>query len=950
MSTRPPLPPLTVTSMHSKYTNSKSHGYWLVVAVLSLVFVSLYNPQSLAGETVQYDDALPILNQFCIGCHTKDDPEGGYVMESYTDLMRGGEHGVAITPGSSNSSRLLLMLQGKLQPTMPPDGEPRPTERQIEILVNWVEQGAIGPDGPPEQKRMLKTPTVKANPKISLPTTAFASNQRQKLVALATYGQIVINYPTQEQRIIKDELYKINSLEFSADGTRLLVASGRTGAYGTASVYSTESGARLLELNGHRDTLYAAIYSPDNKIIATAGYDKEIVIWDAQTGEPLQNFNGHNGAIFDLAFSSDGKTLFSASADETIKVWDVTTGTRLETLGQPEGEVISIALSKDNRFILAGGTDHRVRVWKRAATASNNKTELIATRFVDDSTVNHIEFTPNNQAVVVVTEAGNIKLIDPNSWNLVTKLEPLPDTATALQLPADQDKLIAFLMNGDSTTRIIPYGSDQAVETSGGTEPVYLDIGAITSLNETELPTKEHANKNRQGLAMRYRLIPRNAEVAGSIGVNAEADLFRWTANKGEQWAIDVDAAKDSKIDPIVTVLDADMNPVLQTRLQATRESYFTFRGKDSMQVGDFRLFNWEEMHLNDYLYSAGEVTKLWLYPRGPDSGYNVYPNEGQRWTYFGTTHTTHALGEPAYVVRPLPDGAEPAANGLPTFDIYYENDDDPTRREGKNSRILFNAPASSNYFIRVKDTRGKGGEAFRYIARVRPAAPDYIPSVTKANGNLHRGTGREFKVQIDRIDGFNGEVTFDIPDLPESIVSNLPVTIEEGQRFATGCLWIPEDVTAWDGKVSPTVIATATILGKRVERNLGPVGDLIVADRPKVIPTIQRIDGNALSTDPWTLKVRRGETISARVTIDRISDFTAEVSFGKEDSGRNAPHGVYVDNIGLSGLLVRQNESVREFFITADPITKPGKRWFHLRAGADGGITSRPVMLEVLP
>ena len=120
-----------------------------------------------------------------------------------------------------------------------------------------------------------------------------------------------------------------------------------------------------------------------------------------------------------------------------------------------------------------------------------------------------------------------------------------------------------------------------------------------------------------------------------------------------EQWAIDVDASKESPLDPIVTILDADLQPVLRTQLLATRESYFTFRGKDSMQVGDFRLFNWQEMHLDDYLYSSGEVTRLWLYPRGPDSGYNVYPNEGQRWTYFGTTHTTHALGEPAYVGSP---------------------------------------------------------------------------------------------------------------------------------------------------------------------------------------------------------------------------------------------------------------------------------------------------------
>ena len=156
--------------------------------------------------------------------------------------------------------------------------------------------------------------------------------------------------------------------------------------------------------------------------------------------------------------------------------------------------------------------------------------------------------------------------------------------------------------------------------------------------------------------------------------------MYRWQANAGEVWAIDADKVGKSPIDTIITVLDAGDRPVLRTRLQAVRDSYFTFRGKDSKQVGDFRIFNWQEMHLGQYLYAAGEVTRLWMHPRGPDSGFNVYPGEGMRWTYFGTTHTAHALGEPAYIVEALPEGSEPVANGLPVFDVYYENDDDPMR------------------------------------------------------------------------------------------------------------------------------------------------------------------------------------------------------------------------------------------------------------------------------
>lgn len=102
------------------------------------------------------------------------------------------------------------------------------------------------------------------------------------------------------------------------------------------------------------------------------------------------------------------------------------------------------------------------------------------------------------------------------------------------------------------------------------------------------------------------------------------------------QLLVDVDAARSkSNLDSRVEILDAFGKPVEQIVLQATRDSWFTFRGKDSDTPDDFRVHNWPEMELNEYLYSGGEVVRLWLYPRGPDSGFKVYPGAGKRHTFF---------------------------------------------------------------------------------------------------------------------------------------------------------------------------------------------------------------------------------------------------------------------------------------------------------------------------
>ena len=63
---------------------------------------------------------------------------------------------------------------------------------------------------------------------------------------------------------------------------------------------------------------------------------------------------------------------------------------------------------------------------------------------------------------------------------------------------------------------------------------------------------------------------------------------------------------------------------------------------------------------------------------------------------------------------------------------------------------------------------------------------------------------------------------------------------------------------------------------------------------------------------------------------------------------GRNLPFGVFVDNLGLNGLLVLENQQERVFFVTADPSTPEQVRPFHLTTAVEGGQSSRPVLLRV--
>ena len=269
-----------------------------------------------------------------------------------------------------------------------------------------------------------------------------------------------------------------------------------------------------------------------------------------------------------------------------------------------------------------------------------------------------------------------------------------------------------------------------------------------------------------------------------------DADLYRFTAKAGEQWVIEVNAARSSsKLDSFLEVLDSQGGRVPRVLLQAVRDSYFTFRGKDDTESGDFRVFNWQEMKLDEYLYSNGEVVKLWLYPRGPDSGFGTYPGQGSRWGYFDTTPLSHALGEPCYIVEPHPPGTKLVPNGLPIFSLNYENDDDSHRELGKDSRLFFTAPADGQYLIKIKDVRGLQGPDFRYTLTVRHRLPDFKVTLHGADLTVDAGSAKEFKVTAQRIDNFEGPIHVELSGLPPGFSATTPVTIEAGQIEAFGVI-----------------------------------------------------------------------------------------------------------------------------------------------------------------
>lgn len=99
---------------------------------------------------VTYLDVAPIFARRCSTCHTDggrmgDAPEG-YRLTSYAGTLAASDR-ARIVPGYPEASELVRRIRGQARPRMPFDGPPYLEEKEIQLIENWIRQGARNAEG-----------------------------------------------------------------------------------------------------------------------------------------------------------------------------------------------------------------------------------------------------------------------------------------------------------------------------------------------------------------------------------------------------------------------------------------------------------------------------------------------------------------------------------------------------------------------------------------------------------------------------------------------------------------------------------------------------------------------------------------------------------------------------------------------------------------------------------
>jgi WD40 repeat protein len=132
-------------------------------------------------------------------------------------------------------------------------------------------------------------------------------------------------------------------------------------------IYDTTRARTATRAAHHADEITALTFSPETNLLASAGRDGTLMIWDVTANRSVTPaaLHAHIGAVTGASFTRDGRRLATSGEDGFVRIWDPATGQEVYQF-QPfdAGDSITAVrfspAKNDERLAAAHGTEVRI--------------------------------------------------------------------------------------------------------------------------------------------------------------------------------------------------------------------------------------------------------------------------------------------------------------------------------------------------------------------------------------------------------------------------------------------------------------------------------------------------------------------------------------------------------------------------------------------------------------
>lgn len=119
----------------------------------------------------------------------------------------------------------------------------------------------------------------------------------------------------------------------------------------------------LVPTTGHSGVVRSLAASLSNNLLASAGEDRQLIIWNLGSRKEVARITAHNAPVTDIAFCGSAPFLISASVDGTAGVWDIKRHKEVTNIG---GAAVfsALAVAADCGKVIVGNSHGRSYLWE----------------------------------------------------------------------------------------------------------------------------------------------------------------------------------------------------------------------------------------------------------------------------------------------------------------------------------------------------------------------------------------------------------------------------------------------------------------------------------------------------------------------------------------------------------------------------------------------------------
>lgn len=231
----------------------------------------------------------------------------------------------------------------------------------------------------------------------------------------------------------------ITSVSIHPDGTLVAAA----GDDHVIRLWDLHEEAWVGRLTGHQDWVRAVQFSPDGNTLVSCGNDCHVILWDMKTRAPKRTVAAGGQAMDTVTFSHTGRWVATAGFGREIRILDITGDSARQFLETDCHDIRTLAISDGDQYLAAGGRDGIIRLWNLETRQLTHQMNSHQQR------VRAMTFAPNGEQIISGGEDGRVRI-----WNWQTAEQ-------AAELPRLPCKVMALVMCGEQI--LATAGSDNLV-------------------------------------------------------------------------------------------------------------------------------------------------------------------------------------------------------------------------------------------------------------------------------------------------------------------------------------------------------------------------------------------------------------------------------------------------------------------------------------------------------